>query len=351
MQGWRTWLSDLQQLLVHGDEAVLVTVARTEGVTPRDTGVKMIVARDRTFHTIGGGPLEWHAVETARRLLREGGHTRTRWIERLAIGGTHALHHADDAAHAAHNASHTAYTVHGGAMTLAYERLTIADLAWVTSLGKRFAAGQASVRTVSFGDDSPVLLSDAQPGRTTADCLLWDAGPLLTETIVIEAFPVMLFGAGHVGKALVRVLATLPCQVTWIDDRPAQLCARPGEELAENIVTEHCAHPAERVATAPAGCHFVVMTYSDALDQDIAERILHRTDYAYLGVIGSHAKRRSLEHLFAARGIDPAQVARMHCPIGVQSLQGNAPEVIAISVAADLLQTREQAALSHTSPS
>ncbi|MGI4859482.1 MAG: xanthine dehydrogenase accessory protein XdhC [Janthinobacterium lividum] len=318
MQGWHTWLSDLQQLLVHGDDAVLVTLAATDGNAARETGVKMIVARDRAFHTIGGGPLEWRAIEIGRVLLRDTSPGVARHLERIAPEEPY-----------------------GGVTTLAFERLTIADLGWVSALGKRFSAGEASVRTVSFADASPVLLSDAEPA-SAPDCLLWDAGPLLSETIVLAPFPVLLFGAGHVGAALVRLLATLPCQVRWIDDRPAQLATRIGDGLPANVVADVCDDPPACVASAPPQSSFVIATYSDALDQVLAERVLRRGDQAYLGVIGSHAKRHAMEHLFAARGIDPLQVGRMHCPIGIDAVRGSAPEIIAVSVAAQLLQVREQ---------
>lgn len=318
MQGSRTWLNDLQQLLVHGDDAVLVTLAQTEGKTPREAGVKMIVARDRTFHTIGGGALEWHAIDTGRQLLRDSSPGPSRYLERLAPDEHYS-----------------------GAVTLAFERLTIADLGWVTLLGKRFAAGEASVRSVSFADDSPVLLSEAEAPSPLPDCLLWDAGPLLTETIVAWRFPIVVFGAGHVGRALIRVLGTLPCQVQWVDDRAAQLAARASDPLPPNVVADLCPDPLVRVAQAAAGTCFVVMTYSDALDQALAERILRRADFAYFGMIGTLAKRRGFEQILTVRGADPAAIARMHCPIGIDGIQGTAPEIIAISVAAQLLRVRE----------
>lgn len=318
MQGWHTWLGDLQRLLVHGDDAVLITVAASDGNAAREPGVKMLVARDRAFHTVGGGPLEWRAVEIGRALLRDASPGAARRLERIAPNEPH-----------------------GGVTTLAFERLTIADLGWVSALAKRFAAGEASVRSVSFADASPVLLSDAEPA-SAPDCLLWDAGPLLTETIVLAPFPVLLFGAGHVGAALVRILATLPCQVGWIDDRPAQLASRASDGLPENVVARASEDPLNCVATAPPHASFVIATYSDALDQALAECVLRRGDAAYLGVIGSPAKRLAMEHLFAARGIDPARVARMHCPIGIETVRGNAPEIIAVSVAAQLLEARER---------
>jgi len=334
MHGWRTWLSDLQQLLVHGDDAVLVTIARTEGATPREVGVKMVVARDRTFHTIGGGALEWRTIEFARRLLRDGAHA----------GGLHGGYRTSGTQCVTRRLERISLGEYGdappGAATIAFERLTIADLAWVTLLSKRLAADDTSVRTVSFADDSPVLLSDALPNANHADCLLWDAGPMMTETLVREAFPVMVFGAGHVGTALIRVLATLPCEIFWVDDRPAQLLARAGDALPANVRTIASDDPPSCVAQAPDGCNFVVMTYSDTLDQHIVESVLQSNRFDYLGVIGSHTKRHTLEQVLHARGIAPIQLARLHCPIGLDAMPSNAPEIIAVSVAAQLLQHR-----------
>lgn len=334
MHGWRTWLSDLQQLLVHGDDAVLVTVAHTEGAAPREVGVKMVVARDRTFHTIGGGALEWRAIEFARRLLRDGGHA----------GSHNAIYKSSGTQCTSRRLERISLGEYGdappGTATLAFERLTIADLAWVTLLGKRFAAGDISVRTVSFADDSPVLLSEALPTVKDADCLLWDAGPMMTETLLRDAFPVMVFGAGHVGSALVRVLATLPCDILWVDDRPTQWLARSSDPLPSNVVTIVSDDPPSCVAQAPDGCSFVVVTYSDTLDQHIAESILQRNQFDYLGVIGSYTKRHSLEQILYARGIAPAQLRRLHCPIGLEGMPGSAPEIIAVSIAAQLLQYR-----------
>ena len=352
MHGWRTWLSDLQQLLVHGDDAVLVTVAHTEGAAPREVGVKMVVARDRTFHTIGGGALEWRAIELARRLLREGTHPVSHGsaFKPAGVHSTHSTHSPQSTYGIQPTLSSTRRLERislgefgdapPGAATVAFERLTIADLAWVTLLGKRFAAGDISVRTVSFADDSPVLLSEALPNATHADCLLWDAGPMMTETLLREAFPVMVFGAGHVGSALVRVLASLPCDILWVDDRPAQWTARTGDALPANVATITSDDPPSCVDQAPDGCSFVVMTYSDTLDQHIVESVLQRNRFDYLGVIGSYTKRHSLEQMLHARGIPPAQLSRLHCPIGLPGMPGSAPEIIAVSIAAQLLQHR-----------
>ena len=335
------WLNELQHLLAHGDAAVLVTVARVEGSAPRDAGTKMIVTRDDALLTIGGGHLEWRAIDIGRQVLKQGAHGQGRRLERLSLGPSLGQ-------------------CCGGAVTLAFERLSIADLGWVTSLAKRYASRRPTVRSVSFDPGAdPVLLTDPTASEATgnlgiggsdgvpsggSDCLLWDGtgfddnNALLTETIAPNHFHVVLFGAGHVGAALVNVLASLPCTVRWIDERDARLPKLPHA----NVVPELTDTPEAAVDEAPPDSCFLVMTHSHPLDQTLTESILRRADYAYFGLIGSHSKRKLFEHRLAARGIDPAQLARMTCPIGVEGIVDKAPESIAIAVAAQLLRVIER---------
>jgi xanthine dehydrogenase accessory factor len=288
----------------------------------------MIVTREDARYTIGGGHLEWKAIETARQVLKDGMRSpRMRRLERFALGPSLGQ-------------------CCGGAVVLAFERLDVSDLNWVTSLAKRTAAGLSTVRSVSFAPmPDAVMLSDPEPGADNADCLLWDgagfdeSGALLTETIAPRDFQVVLFGAGHVGAALVRVLATLPCHVRWVDERDAAFPA--AQFVPDNVTIEPNDAPDEAVDNAPPGTYFIVMTHNHAVDLVLAERILARGDFAFFGMIGSHTKRRQFEHRLAARGIDPARIARMVCPIGIDGIVDKAPEVIAVAAAAQLLQAVE----------
>jgi xanthine dehydrogenase accessory factor len=324
----QAWLHDLQHLLAHGDAVVLVTVARVEGSAPREAGTKMIVTREEARHTIGGGHLEWKAIETARQVLKDGMRSpRMRRLERFALGPSLGQ-------------------CCGGAVVLAFERLDIGDLGWVTSLAKRMAQNVSTVRSVSFSAaPDAVMLSDPEPGVAGPDCLLWDgagfddSGALLTETIAPHEFAVALFGAGHVGAALVRVLGTLPCRVTWTDARDAAFPAKA--YLPDNVVIDENDAPDSAVDSAPPGAYFIVMTHNHALDLELAERILRRGDFSFFGMIGSHTKRKQFEHRLASRGIDPARIARMMCPIGVSGIVDKAPEVIAVAAAAQILQAVE----------
>ena len=149
-----------------------------------------------------------------------------------------------------------------------------------------------------------------------------------------------LFGAGHVGKALVEVLAELPCRVHWIDARPEALPA----SLPPNILPVRMADPAQAVAALPPGCMAIVMTHDHALDFEIVVAALHRTDLLAVGLIGSATKRARFVSRLERMGIDPAKLI---CPIGLPGIEGKQPAVVAVSVAAQILQTQSALAESQ----
>jgi xanthine dehydrogenase accessory factor len=305
----QAWLTDLQQLLTHGDAAVLVTVARVEGSAPREAGTKMIVTRDSARHTIGGGHLEWKAIETARQVLKEGMRVpHMRRLERFALGPSLGQ-------------------CCGGAVVLAFERLDVGDLGWISSLAKRVAAGLSTVRSVSFGPaPDAVMLSDPEPGVEGADCLLWDgagfdeSSSLLTETVAPRDFAVVLFGAGHVGAALVRVLGTLPCHVRWVDERDAQF---PPPELlqASNVTIDPNDAPDEAIDQAAPHTYFIVMTHNHTAARRL--RVLRHDRLAQQAQAVRTPARRTrhrpcadcADDMSARRGRHHRQVAGDHCDL------------------------------------
>ena len=138
-------------------------------------------------------------------------------------------------------------------------------------------------------------------------------------------FTLHLFGAGHVGRALVRVLAEVPCRVVWVDEREAEF---PPGPLPANV---------EQVCVEP-GDAYLVLTHSHALDLALAEAILKRGDFGWFGLIGSATKRARFEHRLREKGTGEALLARMVCPLGLPGIEGKQPGVIAVAVAAQLLQ-------------
>jgi xanthine dehydrogenase accessory factor len=150
--------------------------------------------------------------------------------------------------------------------------------------------------------------------------------------------PVALFGGGHVGAAIARLLSTLPYAVRWIDSRDGVFPA----ELPAQVHTEHSEPVQDAVADLPAGAHVLIMSFSHAEDLDIViaclKRLRERDDLPYVGLIGSRTKWATFRHRLEARGFTAAEMDRITCPIGIPGITGKEPEVIAVAVAAQLLQ-------------
>ena len=161
---------------------------------------------------------------------------------------------------------------------------------------------------------------------------------LLFEPVVGSDFNIAVFGAGHVGTAVVNALSGLDCNIRWIDSRRDIFRATP-----RNVRTIESEEPALEVGAMPPGSGFLVMTHSHPTDFDICVRILRRADVMYCGLIGSVSKRRRFKKRFRQHGLAESQVEKLVCPIGVDGISGKKPAEIAIAVAAELLRAREQA--------
>jgi len=147
---------------------------------------------------------------------------------------------------------------------------------------------------------------------------------------------IVLFGAGHVGHALVRLFGLLPCVVQWVDERDELF----PDEVPANVQVEATDTPAAIVDEAPPGAWFIVMTHNHALDFELTERIMRRRDFAWFGLIGSKTKRVKFERRLLDRGVPAERLAEMVCPIGVPGIVDKAPASIAVAVAAQLMQLR-----------
>ena len=144
------------------------------------------------------------------------------------------------------------------------------------------------------------------------------------------SFDVVLFGAGHVGKEVARILERLPCRLTWVDPRPD---AFPSSVHARVVIEEE---PAWMVDEAPPGAYYLVMTHSHALDLEIVERVLRRSDVAFLGLIGSETKAAKFRLRLQRKGVS---TERLVCPIGLLKA-GKHPAEVAVSAVAQLLERR-----------
>lgn len=197
---------------------------------------------------------------------------------------------------------------------------------------------QRALREAALPEDQKLALGPSL-GQCCGGALVlryrWlDATALDDWPLAAPRFTLQLYGAGHVGRAIVALLAGIHCRVSWIDEREAEF---PAAELPSHI-QKVCVEPVEaEVAIAPPGTHYLVLTHSHDLDLRITEAILRRGDFSYLGLIGSKTKRARFEHRLLERGIPADVVSRITCPIGVPGIEGKEPEVIAVAVVAQLL--------------
>lgn len=309
------------------EPTVLVTVASVEGSGPREPGAHMLVSGAGCQGTVGGGHLELRAIEIARTMLAKG---RQRHIERFALGPT--------LGQCCGGVVHLAFEVVDGAHLGVLQERRMQDTWRVTSLDLKARGLVDETGRHVAGHATPII----DRARGTHLMKTPDGSRWLVDPIRAPRARLLLFGAGHVGAALVKALADLPCVVTWIDEREDMF----PDTVPANTTVEASDTPEALVAQAPAGASYLVMTHSHALDQRLAEAILARADVGWFGLIGSRTKRKQFEHRLRERGFDPARVAAMVCPIGLPGIRSKAPPIIAASVCAQLLMVWEaQAAL------
>ena len=287
----------LLDLLDRHEPAIWVCVADTKGSVPRESGASMIVTRDEARGTIGGGHLELKAIEFARAqcLANAAANATASTLRHFPLGP--ALGQCC-----------------GGAVSVLFVPVVAAMRDELTELARMESAGGIFylVRSTDTGERVHVALE-------------------------FTPWPVCVFGAGHVGKAIVEVMSALPCTITWIDEREAEFPAH----AASNVTVLASNSPADEVATIASGAQVLVLTHSHALDLAICFALLVRTDHSYCGLIGSATKAATFRRRFAQRGITANDASRIMCPIGEPSLTGKHPGVIAVGVAADLTRRHQ----------
>ena len=158
---------------------------------------------------------------------------------------------------------------------------------------------------------------------------------LLIETHVSHQQVVALFGAGHVAQALIPIIAQLPVQVRWIDNRESLV---PQHALPANVQFVLDDSPTGEIALLPADSWVIIMTHDHQLDFELAEKALKRPDLPYIGMIGSDTKTRRFQQRLMAKGIQENRLGDFYSPIGDSAVPGKLPIEVAVSVSAQLIQ-------------
>ena len=304
------WPRVLAGLDAHGRIA-MVTVAATRGSAPREAGARLIVHPDGGFTgTIGGGTLEWRAIAVAQAALANPQAPRAE-VRKYALGPELGQ-------------------CCGGNIDLIVEVIAADRRAEVAELAAREGEGRLVTRATVTPDGvarSIVADADIAPGSAMF------AHNVLTEGFGDDRRTLVLFGAGHVGRALVLALAPLPFAVTWVDPRPD---AFPSHVPA-NVAVRQSAGPAETLAATPAGSFVAIMSHSHQLDLALTHAALSDDRFAYVGLIGSKSKRARFEKRLEEAGVAPARIADLVCPIGVGGIHSKAPAAIAAATVAEML--------------
>ena len=278
-----------------------VVIADVKGSSPREVGAAMLIWADGQSGSIGGGALEWQATTRARALLARGG-TR---FDRQSLG--------PDLGQCC-----------GGAVSLLTEVYTAANL----------PQGPVVARSID-GSAMPLdvkrLLSTARSQGVLPPCQMLQGW--FIEPIAAPQRNIWIWGAGHVGRALVDVLSPLPdVALTWVDIATDRFPNHPA-----NIRTLPVPNPENAVKLAPKQAEHLIVSYSHALDLELCHRLLLH-DFRFCGLIGSASKWARFRSRLAALGHPPETISRITCPIGNPAF-GKHPQAIAISVGSEMLRS------------
>jgi xanthine dehydrogenase accessory factor len=308
---WRQVLDGIDR---HGRLA-MVTIAAKRGSSPRDAGARMIVYPDATFSgTIGGGTLEWKAIALAQGALSNPNASKAE-TRGFALGPELGQ-------------------CCGGNVELIVELIEAERRDEIAALAEKEQTGALTTRGRLISDRGVIrepIEDELPPGAASY------AGGVLIEGFGDERRPLFLFGAGHVGRALVLALAPLPFRVTWIDPRSD---AFP-QLVPANVTTRQDADPAAVLADAPKGTFVIAMTHSHPLDLAVVAAALSDARFPYVGVIGSQTKRARFTRQLIEAGVPRARVADLVCPIGETAIHSKLPAVIAATTVVELLERDE----------
>lgn len=319
-----------------GEAVCLVTIAQVRGSAPREPGAQMLVTKSGISGTIGGGQLEYACTRIAAKQLTPAAHNDIRTFPLGSACGQCC----------------------GGVVDVLFEPLSLSSADWlndvarlhgersdyivITSVhGGRAVVHDGELKNYGIADLLSDQLMDAASVLRNSDNVAFDRDrKLLLQRVCESDFNIAVFGAGHVGSAVVASLSGLNARLRWIDSRRNIF----PKVVPSGVHILETARPAAEIAAMPTGSYYLVMTHSHALDFEICDQVLRRADARYCGLIGSLSKRRRFERLMNKQGMQSGMLSALTCPIGIAGISGKTPAEIAIAVSAELLQIRSQSA-------
>ena len=344
------WFESLQKALSRDSAAVLVTVVAVDGSVPREVGATLVVSVDGTDGTIGGGNLEYSCISQARAMLSVSQKSNKKTDDKKPGHKDRNNEHGEQECRQLSLGPSLGQCC-GGRVELLFERVG-SQTGWVSELTSghglaeldncdsekwlfRQLDNNAAIIATPEDFQKQVSISDkqtdlfARPGAftSTGDDNRWFCMRLREKVPTVS-----VYGAGHVGQAVVAQLSLMACKITWLDHREDWLELQP-DLMVNRVLTDS---PEDEISKTPADACHVVMTHSHAIDFDICHAVLKHGHFSYLGLIGSETKRRTFTNRLKHRGHDDDLTDRMRCPIGNLQLESSLPSVIALNLAAEL---------------
>lgn len=323
MQQHLRWWQDLLLWQTDLCPVVMVTVVRADGSTPREVGATMLVRVDPKLNlqqsdTIGGGHLEFQAIDIAQAMLNET-EQRARFVERF-------------------NLSARLGQCCGGVMWILFEKLQISSpYGDLLDCQKAWQHGKTITRLISDQAPSSWYIEDITE-RTHSRCQFQqdDSQWQYLQKIQPYAMQVMLFGAGHVGEAIVRCLLPIGVNITWVDNRDDIFPS----DLLDQVTCISTDVPDAQIRDFDRAGAILILTHDHQLDLQLCFEALkpNTRPFAYVGMIGSKSKRAIFEKRMQARGYTDTELQRLVCPIGIEGISSKQPAIIAVAVVAELLQ-------------
>jgi xanthine dehydrogenase accessory factor len=285
-----------EQLLTDKKPAIVITLVAVSGSAPREAGAKMLIWNGAQTGTIGGGELEFRLQKLAKEMLQQPSMRPV--LQDFPLGPVLGQ-------------------CCGGFVT-----------AMLEPLGTHcFGDEKMSVRTCLASGEKTLITVDGD----NAEITVCASKKYVVEPPRDKQTSIYLFGAGHIGAALAKILLDMDVDLHWIDNR---------KEMLEPV--QVCKDPVQQAKQAPDNALFVIVTHSHDLDYKLCRCILAKSQIRFCGLIGSDTKRARFIQRLQKDGISEKQIGQLTCPVGLDGIGGKHPTEIAVAITGQLLQKMKE---------
>ena len=346
-----SWLKPVKTAIALNNSFVLLTIISTKGSTPCSKGDKIVFSgAESVFGSIGGGNLEFKALSFAEELLSL--NSNGTYLKKYPLGATLGQ-------------------CCGGYVNVMFESFIQSDATnlWIETVSNLLQDNADFIVATIVDSNSEIEFSSKKfvyldgnlsPNiddkkissliiKSAKDLLLLSDSPTIVQfenqsgaltevcfekVLTSEVQPVVVFGAGHISRALMPILINLPIKIYWVDDRAEQFDKYQGDTSQIDII---CDDFVQIIPDLPDSSYCLVITYSHQIDFEICEKMITQNNFSYLGMIGSEIKGKKFRDRFHQKNFSEEVINKFICPIGDKQKFLKSPAAIAVTIAMDLI--------------